>query len=586
MAENKKKINIGRFTFAKLIEDHNYYVDKTPYLKSIIENSVDSMIFTRPRRFGKTLTMDMLKSFFCLNYKNDPGYEKRQRALFEDLAIGQDKEFCREHQGKYPVISLTCSNIRANSYDEMCGLLRNLISRLYQKFDFLEKNPALTSDDLDKFRRGLKVDEVDDVKKGNIILQQSLENLVALLNKCYNQPVIVLIDEYDVPLQCAHHYGYYNEIINVVRNLFSSVAKPDNDLGIFRCVFTGCLRISKESIFTGLNNQKVYSFSSDEYQELFGFTQREIDQLLTYYGLEEKKTAFKEWYDGYDFKGTTVYCPWDVMNYLYDLKKSPQAKPKNYWTGTSGNDIIYEALDFADKSTLELFQKLLDGQTVACKLDEQFSYPEFDKNHSSTQLFTLLCLTGYLTCVGTDPEENSIIKIPNCEIMTLFEDKIKNYFKDKRVSPQFKSDAEDLLDGFVKGLNDVVERHLNDFFMRILSVRNQDRKMAEKIYQLFVAGILGGVCEPLNCEVKAEGETGKGYADLLVINRETKACAILEFKKAEHDSDSDLLRAAVAGLNQIEEKSYYSSVLNFDHVYGFGIGCQGKSCRTVAKTFK
>ncbi len=390
MSETKKKINVGRTSFATIIEDRNYYVDKTPYLKSIIENSVDSMIFTRPRRFGKTLTMDMLKSFFCLNYKNDPGYEKRQRALFEDLAIGQDKEFCREHQGKYPVISLTFNGAWANTFDNMCGQLYNIINTLYHEFDFLEDNPALNKSDLNEFVKCRDINDIYNIEKGNRILQQSLVTLVRLLYKCYQTPVIVLLDEYDVPLQYAHQYGYYDDLINVIRILFSSVVKPADELKIKKSIFTGCLRISKESIFTGLNRQEVYSFSSAEYQDFFGFTQNEIEQMLSYYGLEEKKTTFKEWYDGYNFCGTAVYCPWDVVKYLSALMNSPRAEPENYWAGTSANEIIYEALDFADASALELFQKLLDGQTVACKLDEQYSYPDFDKFHSDPQLFILL----------------------------------------------------------------------------------------------------------------------------------------------------------------------------------------------------
>ncbi len=576
--EKKKTITFGKSVFRELIESNNYYVDKTAFLKPFIEKDIPSVLFTRPRRFGKTLTMDMMKEFFCLNYKNEPDYEMRQKNLFNDLAISQDKEFCDRHMGKYPVISVSFKETKRDDYEDALRCLYTVISKLFVDFEFLLANPKLNDRDRNFFLRteNLSVSEISSLNTG--LLQSSLDFLVTLLNKCYKEPVIVLIDEYDVPQQNARAKGFYSKIADIVRLMISPVAKHDSTREIKYCVLTGCLRISKESIFTGLNGTAVYSISSDDYNDLFGFTDTEVNCLLEYYGVSDKKALIKERYDGYNFCGAGIYNPWDVMYYLSDSIGKKDVKPLDYWANTSGNDIILEFVDYSDESMQMALSRFLHGETVAVDVNEQFSFTDLDRDHSATQLFSLLYLSGYLTCVGEDENGSFLLKIPNQEVQKLFEDKIKAYFDELHHTQT--ENTQKLCDCLLAGDAGGTEDKLFDLFQKYLSV--QDTKY-EITHHAFVLGRLSDVVKKNNrIEVYSQPESGDGYPDITVSDDRESIAAVLEFKRSESAGRDALKEAAERGLRQIIDKNYVARFKSYKTVWIYGIGCRGKRVAVVA----
>ncbi len=585
----KKLITVGKSSFGQMIERNNYFVDKTSFLKPFIEYDDETILFTRPRRFGKTLTMDMIKEFFCLNYENDPDYEARQKNLFKDLEISKDREFCDEHMGKYPVISVSFQGTDddSNCQNAISALYR-VIAQLFDGFKFLLDNPALDAKDRKNFLCCQNLTGAAVTDENTNWLKDSLDLLVRLLNKCYKEDVIVLIDEYDVPLQNARANGFYREMLNIFRRL-AQVGKPKSGLRILRCVFTGCLRISKESIFTGLNNVQVFGISSEDYKEFFGFTDAEVDRLLAYYGVSDKKALIKEWYDGYNFFDVSIYCPWDVMSYLRQSVGRKDQKPKNYWANTSSNSILYEFISYANNENMLLtLNRLLRGETVACRVDEEFTYPDLEQDHADTQLFSILYLTGYLTCVGQDEAERYLLKIPNLEISNLFGTRILSYFQKKALTQT--ENAKKLCGFLLAGDAGGTENILADAFFLFLSV--QDTKY-EQAYHSFVLGMLSTLKRGDFPLPASEKETGDGYADITLEDRDSHTAAVLEFKVCRaHGSDEDiktptdreaLMAAAGRGLKQIKAKRYARRLLeDYETVWCFGIGCYGKRVAVMA----
>ncbi len=581
----RKSISVGTATFRDLIEKNNYYVDKTAFLKPLMEKNSTSVLFTRPRRFGKSLTMGMMKEFFCLNYENDPEYEARQKNLFKDLEISKDKAFCDEHMGKYPVISVSFkSTDDDSSFKNAVSVLYKVISQLFDKFTFLLDNPALDAKDRKNFLCCQNLMGAAVTDENTNYLKDSLDLLVRLLNKCYKEEVIVLIDEYDVPLQNAHANGFYREMINIFRRL-AQVGKPDNDLPIKRCVFTGCLRISKESIFTGLNGTVVYSISSEDYNEFFGFTDTEVDRMLAYYGVSDKKALIKERYDGYNFSGAGIYNPWDVMYYLSESLDKKDAEPRDYWVNSSKNEIIYEFVNYVNnpnnKNMPLTFNRLLRGETVACKIDEEFSYRDLDQKHSAEQLLTMLYLTGYLTCSGKDKDGRTLLKIPNQEIHNLFGDRIVDFFNHPPVT-QF-GDAKKLYGLLLTGSAPKINSLLTRLFLKFLSV--QDTKY-EITHHAFVYGLLLAVSGEGKSVVGSQMESGDGYPDIMVLDEEKNVAAVLEFKRSRGLSDKSLNSAAERGLKQIIELRYAEDLEDYKTVWCYGIGCRGKKVAVVSERFK
>ena len=527
----KKKIGLGLMNFSELRESNSYYVDKTAFIKEIMNENIKSFLFTRPRRFGKTLTQSMLHDFLCLNYENDPAFEEKQSALFCDLEISKDVEFSKRHMGQHPVIFISLKGVEQPSYEGMRTELARLVRTLFSSFLFL-KQKDLDRYYINSFDRYLNTGLEGSEELTDNLITSSLEFLCAILKKVYGRKIIVLIDEYDVPVNKAHSRGFYEQILPLVRGMLYKIVKDDQAL-VEKCVITGCNRISRESIFTGMNNALVYSISDRMYSDVFGFTQAEVDALLEYYALTLKKAIVKNWYDGYSFGGTGIYNPWDVTNYCYDLINDPTAKPVNYWANTSSNEIIREFMDHADPNSLEKMQSLLNGESVKIRIDEQLVYPDLEKEHSSVQLFSILYSSGYLTAVYVNNGEYEL-KIPNLEIMDLFKELVTDFYRSS--DTLYHACAAELPKLMAEGFSGPVEDRLNLLLSRFISVRNTGFEIA---YHLFFVGVLSQVLGA-NSKLRSEPEAGDGFVDVtFMINKSIGI--ILEFKKARGDTELESL---------------------------------------------
>lgn len=411
MKPAKKKLPIGIENFAKLQSEDFYYVDKTMLIKELLDNWAEVNLFTRPRRFGKTLNMSMLKAFFEIN--GDKKY-------FENLKISRETSICEEYMGKFPVIFISLKSISAENYEKACDMAIQIINSEARRFQYLLESERLTEYDKEAFRTLLTLDMKESV------LCSSLRILTELLEKHHAQKVILLIDEYDVPLSKAFELGYYDVMTLLIRNMFENVLKTNDSLKF--AVLTGCMRISKESIFTGLNNLKVLSVSEVQFDEYFGFTDSEVREMLDYYKISEHYDEIKNWYDGYHFGNVEVYCPWDVINYCDELRTDLQAKPRNYWSNTSSNEAVKRFIQQADKGTVRReIEKLVAGETITKEIHQELTYQ--DMYDSVENLWSVLFTTGYLTQLGRTDINTYQLAIPNMEIRNIFTTQIMAYFK-------------------------------------------------------------------------------------------------------------------------------------------------------------
>lgn len=409
----KAKLPTGIDDFQKIRTNNYYYVDKTAVIEQVLENGSEVTLFTRPRRFGKSLNMSMMQCFF------EAGADA---SLFENLYISKNAELCEQYLGQYPVISISLKGIDADSYAQARAQIVKTMNREARRFQFLLESTKLTSIDKDLYRELLNRNMAEDT------ITSSLQEMTELLEIHYGQKVIVLIDEYDVPLEKAHENGYYHEMVLLLRNLFGNVLKTNRSLAF--AVLTGCLRIAKESIFTGLNNFKVYSITNMEFDETFGFTDAEVREMLQYYELIDKYEEVKEWYDGYRFGNTEVYCPWDVVNYCSDHVKYPNAAPENYWMNTSGNNVMNRFIDSVqqpDMLTKAELGWLVNGETVVKKIDETVTYD--DRYSTMDHLWSTLFMTGYLTQKGKEVDGRYCLAIPNQEIKNIVTERILTLFR-------------------------------------------------------------------------------------------------------------------------------------------------------------
>ena len=428
--EMKLSLPIGIEDFKEVRKDGYYYVDKTALIQQVLEKRSKVTLFTRPRRFGKSLNMSMLKNFFEIG---------TDAALFEGLHISKNTQMCEKYMGKYPVIAVSLKGVDAATYEEAFDQLVDIMNNNAAEFSFLQNSDSLTDYEKERFIKLL------DDQMNQKIMGSSMLWLTKLLEKHYNKKVVVLIDEYDVPLAKAHENGYYDKMVLLIRNMFGNVLKTNNSLAF--AVLTGCLRIAKESIFTGLNNFKVYSITDEEFDETFGFTGEEVQEMLSYYGLSSCFDKVKEWYDGYRFGNTDVYCPWDVVNYCSDHQNRPNAEMKNYWMNTSGNEVISHFIDSINdphmltKSELEL---LVSGETVVKRVDEMITYKELYSNIDN--LWSTLFMTGYLTQRGKEMDGRYHLAIPNREICNIIVERVLALFR-KDVSKNAK-----LLNGFCNAM--------------------------------------------------------------------------------------------------------------------------------------
>ena len=411
--EMKLSLPIGIEDFKEVRKDGYYYVDKTALIEQVLEKRSKVTLFTRPRRFGKSLNMSMLKNFFEIG---------TDAALFEGLHISKNAQMCEKYMGKYPVIAVSLKGVDAATYEEAFDQLVDIMNNSAAEFSFLQNSDSLTDYEKERFIKLL------DDQMNQKIMGSSMLWLTKLLEKHYNKKVVVLIDEYDVPLAKAHENGYYDKMVRLIRNMFGNVLKTNNSLAF--AVLTGCLRIAKESIFTGLNNFKVYSIIDEEFDETFGFTGEEVQEMLSYYGLSSCFDKVKEWYDGYRFGNTDVYCPWDVVNYCSDHQNRPNAEMKNYWMNTSGNEVISHFIDSINdphmltKSELEL---LVSGETVVKRVDEMITYKELYSNIDN--LWSTLFMTGYLTQRGKEMDGRYHLAIPNREICNIIVERVLALFR-------------------------------------------------------------------------------------------------------------------------------------------------------------
>ncbi|MCC8080275.1 MAG: ATP-binding protein [Oscillospiraceae bacterium] len=557
----KCRLPIGVDNFEKLRDENLYYVDKTLLIKELLDSWSEVTLFTRPRRFGKSLNMSMLKSFF------EVGTNKH---LFDGLAISKETELCAEHMGKYPVISISLKGVEAGNFSESCRLAARIVSEEARRLQYLSESKALSQEDKKIFSQLTNADMSYDA------LCHSLRDLSALLYKHYGQKVIILIDEYDVPLDKAYHYGYYNEMVQLIRVMFGSALKTNEFLQ--RAVLTGCLRVSKESIFTGLNNLDVYTILEQNYDEWFGFTDGEVRQMLAYYGLEEHYDITKEWYDGYLFGKTNVYCPWDVIKWCKQLANTTDRTPQNFWANTSGNDMVRRFVDKSDRQTQREIEELIAGESIRKRLRLDLTYNEIDKNIDN--LWSVLFTTGYLTTRGSDGKGNYDLVIPNREVNEIFINEIQEWFSDK--IHEDTAGSNQLCDAFAAGDTEAIEGYLNKWLNASISIRDkQSKSPVENFYHGVLLGMLG--TRGNDWDVRSNIESGDGYPDITVTRNEDSYGFIIELKYAANVNA--LTESAERALEQIDEKNYEQRLLDegITDIKKYGIAFFNKKCRVLLK---
>ncbi|MEF2653980.1 MAG: AAA family ATPase [Blautia sp.] len=557
MGEEKKRLPIGLENFEQLIKDNYYYIDKTKLISELIRNGGMVNLFTRPRRFGKTLNMSMLEYFFST---------EGDKNIFEGLEIAKDTKLCEEYMGKYPVIFVSLKGINASSYDTAFRLMVETIKGVARKAKFLE-----TSDKLDGYEkedyRALLDKDMDEAT-----LCFSLKTLSELLEKHYGTKVVVLIDEYDVPLAKAFENGYYTQMIFLIRNLLEQVLKTNSSLKF--AVMTGCMRISKESIFTGLNNLKILSITDERYDEYFGFTDTEVKEMLKYYEIEDHYEEIKSWYDGYRFGDTDVYCPWDLLNHCDKIKDYANAVPENYWINTSNNDAVRKFIQMSNKLTTKReIERLLEGGEITKEIHQELTYPEMYQ--SLDNIWSLLFMTGYLTQRGRVDARRYKLAIPNLEIRDIFKTQIMEYFKES-----VAKDGETLnrfCEALEKGEEKQVELLFEGYLKKTISIRDTfvRKSMKENFFHGILLGILG-VKEEWG--VFSNQETGEGYSDILVETENSETSILIEVKYA---NDGNLDQACKRALEQIEERKYDEELREngVDKILKYGIACYMKRCK-------
>ena len=563
----KKKLPIGIDGYEKIRTNDFYYADKTLFIKELLLNWGEVNLFTRPRRFGKTLNMSMLKCFFEIG---------SDLKLFAGLNIVQEKELCEKYMGKFPVISISLKSVGGRNFKTASAALINIIGKEAMRFQFLLESEHLSETEKDSYRRLVKIGVTSQAiyDMTDAVLTDSLQTLSQLLTRHYGQKVILLIDEYDVPLDKAFQGGYYDEMLSLIRSLLDNALKTNDSL--YFAVLTGCLRISRESIFTGLNNPKVHTISDVRYDEYFGFTNADVDELLAFYGLSSYKDVIRDWYDGYHFGDTQVYCPWDVINYCDELLAAPATPPKNYWANTSGNDLIRRLLKKANLTTKNEVEELLNGGQIIKRIKQELTYREIDDSFEN--VWSVLYATGYLTGKHVEQEDADIFRlwIPNGEIRKLFYELVEDWFREVTRSDTARISR--FCAAFPAGDADVIQEMLGDYLWESISVRDTAvrRNMKENFYHGMLLGLLQNQD---NWLVKSNAETGEGYSDIS-IRMPDRTGIVIELKYAE---DGNLEAACGEALKQIEEKKYAEGLKRrgMKKIMKYGIAFYEKECMVV-----
>ena len=559
----KKKLPIGIESFEEIRKEGFYYVDKTGVIGQLLEKWGKVNLFTRPRRFGKSLNMSMLKAFFEIG--GDP-------ALFEGLGISEKKELCEKYMGQFPVISISLKSVEGLSFTVAGDALKTVIGTEALRFSFLEESTVLSENDKKMYRQlttvGTSETGLFDMSMG--VLTSSLKTLALLLHKHYDKQVILLIDEYDVPLDKAFQYGYYDEMVSLLRNMFGNALKTNPNL--YFAVLTGCLRISKESIFTGLNNLKVLTLTDVRFDEYFGFTDSEVKDMLKYYGLSEHYGEVKKWYDGYRFGNVEVYCPWDVINYCDLLKADPNAFPQDYWSNTSGNAMVRRFIDKADTRTRDEIERLIAGDEIVKEIHQELTYNELDS--SIENLWSVLFTTGYLTQRGQKGKKYRLT-IPNNEIRELFISQIREWFRD--VSRKDGETLNQFCEAFPEQNPEKIEEIFSDYLWNTISIRDTASSKKENFYHGILLGLLG---YKSNWLVKSNAESGFGYSDILVEVPKNRTGIVIELKYAE---DGNMDAACEKALQQIEDRDYAAKLKDdgMRNIIKYGIACYKKNCKVM-----
>ena len=565
--ENFKEMRIGGF----------YYVDKTGLIKTLLENPGKVSLFTRPRRFGKTLNMSMLRYFFetgsdVMPFNNVTPFDNG--ALFDGLEISREKELCKEYMGKFPVISITLKGATGANYGEAKEMLRHIIGNEAMRFQFLMQSDRLTEMERSRYEALISIDKRGAYTMSDELLKSSLQTLSQLLQKHYGQGVIMLIDEYDVPLDKAYQSGYYDAMVELVRVLFGNAFKTNDCLKF--AVLTGCLRISKESIFTGLNNFRVYTVKDVRYKEYFGFTDAEVRQMLEYYGFSEQYGAVREWYDGYLFGSLGIYCPWDVVNYCSDLRDGNVTEPQNYWVNTSSNDIVRKFINRADAATRDDIEVLVNGGSIRKKIRQELTYRDLDS--TTDNLWSILFTTGYLTQDGHDDRGLTGLVIPNREIQWIFEEQIQEWFETETRNDFPK--LESFCRAFEQNDTDTIEKEFTSYLRKAISIRDTSvrKQMKENFYHGILLGLFAGM---RGWKARSNAESGDGYSDISVEVEDKEIGIVIELKYAENAAFDSACEEA---LKQIYDNNYEEALIDdgMTTIYRYGIACYKRRCRVIS----
>ena len=589
-----KQIGIGTEFFHKLIEENKYYVDKTMLLRTVFQdNGAEVLLITRPRRFGKTLTMSTFHDFLAINPDN-PEDLSRQELWFKDTAIFSDREFCRKYMGRFPVIFISLKSVYGSDFDKAYRNLASTVFSMLSSFEYLSESTKLKPKDLLIFNRMYDEDFIYDPQNENTLVF-SLQKLCRLLWLHHGVKPVVLIDEYDVPIAKAAERGYYREMVDVIGLFLGNALKTNNYLG--RGILTGCLRAAKESIFTGLNNFQnctILDSENDELSQGFGFTEEEANEVLSYYGLDEYRDEVKNNYDGYNFGTVHMYCPWNVMNFCDDNYELVAQSDKlvtvdNYWINTSGNAAIEDFMGYIKSGDVDLMQKLLDGKSITAAVKESLCYGDL-QNHDLNDFWTLLLYTGYLTFDPSETvrKENQTLYqlyIPNQEIRKCFESKILDFFRN---NPAMKNHTEDLIRNMFAGDEAEVQLHLNRLLEKYISIRDfATSAPKENYYHGFMNGLLINGCSLIQ-EQKSNFESGNGYIDLLLLSASRDSIIILELKRTD-DKVADTRNIALEAINQIINTRYADVYLENEtitSIYAYGICFYKRSCSVAVQKLK
>ena len=561
---DKLKLPVGIEDFREIRRKDFYYIDKTGLIEQLLDSWGKVNLFTRPRRFGKTLNMSMLRYFF------ETGTDK---TLFEGLHISQRSDLCEEYMGKFPVVSLTLKGVDGLTFERAKNKLLKYIALEAERFNFLKNSDKLTDNEKQRYGALIRMQDGKYVMDEDT-LESALQTLSELLYRHYGQKVIILIDEYDVPLDKAYQNDYYREMVVMIRSLFGEALKTNEFLQF--AVLTGCLRVSKESIFTGLNNFKIFSITDLRFDEQFGFTEDEVEKMLKDYQLETHLASMKEWYDGYRFGDADIYCPWDVINRVDDLCDTPEAEPKCYWINSSGNALVKRFVSIANRTTQNEIERLIAGEPIEKSLRLDLTYDEIDK--SIDNIWSVLFTTGYLTQVGMTEQGAYKLVIPNKEVRTVYISQIQEWFKQKI------ADNAEQMTSFWKAVEDgsaeEIEQYLNRTLSNTISVFDTKAPEKENSYHTFLAGMLTGNTDWV---VKSNVEAGEGFADIIIEPQNPDDGIIFELKYSKEASGLD--KACERAIKQIRDRRYFEYLKNdgrYDMMF-YGIAFYKKRCKVVVE---